>query len=97
MDEVICVLSNGFSSWMFSCGVFIDLEKAFDTVNQQIFLNKLNYYGIQTNGCHPTCLIDIKKYFKRRIFKITTNYMWGPTGVQGLIIYNKLNWKFQSW
>ena len=32
---------------MFSCGVFIDLQKVFDMVDHEILLQKLHHFGIR--------------------------------------------------
>ena len=45
--DIVNKIQENMDKGMFSCGVFIDLQKAFDTVNHHILLQKLNHYGVR--------------------------------------------------
>ena len=45
--ELTNKILDSFEKNEFTIGTFIDLKKAFDTVNHCILLDKLNFYGIQ--------------------------------------------------
>ena len=39
-------IRQGLDEGYVGCGIFVDLQKAFDTVDHEILLSKLDYYGI---------------------------------------------------
>ena len=42
-------IKESIDNGTFGCGVFVDLQKAFDTVNHTILLKKLEYYCVRGN------------------------------------------------
>ena len=61
-------IKNSLDNRKFGCGTFIDLQKAFDTVNHDILLMKLEHYGIR-----GTTLDWLKSYLSDRKQYISVN------------------------
>ena len=61
-------IKNSLDNRKFGCGIFIDLQKAFDTVNHNILLMKLEHYGIR-----GTALNWFKSYLSGRKQYVSVN------------------------
>ena len=47
LNEMINMIVDALDKKMYSVGVFIDLKKAFDTVDHTLLIKKFSYYGIR--------------------------------------------------
>jgi hypothetical protein len=83
--ELVDQINNGFNENKFTLGIFIDLTKAFDTVDHSILLDKLKYYGVINKDYNwiKTYLTDRTQYVHKKEYGI----LKVPCGVpQGSIL-----------
>ena len=61
--EITEKIRKALDSGKFACGIFVDLQKAFDTVNHEILLKKLDHYGLRgaTNSWFESYLNNRKQ------------------------------------
>ena len=54
---------------LFACGVYLDLKKAFDTVNHNILLSKLHHHGIRgkVNDWFKSFLVKRNQYTRTKM------------------------------
>ena len=77
-------IKTTIDSGKFGCGIFVALKKAFDTVNHEILLNKLEHYGIRDTELNwfRTYLTDRKQFvsFNEQSSELLENNCGVPQG-----------------
>ena len=71
LNNIVEEIKESLDKGNFACGVFIDLEKAFDTVNHRILLGKLEHYGLRgiSNDWFRSYLSSRKQCIKLDVIK----------------------------
>ncbi|CAB4023601.1 Hypothetical predicted protein, partial [Paramuricea clavata] len=81
-DQILMGMDKG----LVTGAVFIDLAKAFDTIDHDVLIRKLKHYGVSNES-----LLWFKDYFCARKQFVTIGYrLWGPARVNSwpVIIYH---------
>ena len=57
-------MKQSLDQGLFSCGIFVDLQETFDTIDYEILLGKVEHYGIRgiTNKWFETYLKDRQQF-----------------------------------
>ena len=76
--ELINNIYEGFENNQYTVGVFVDLKKAFDTVNHEILLDKLNFYSI--TGILLTWLTSYLSHRQQYVMVHGHGRLWGSPG-----------------
>ena len=75
-------IKESIDNGKYGCGIFIDLRKAFDTVNHEILLKKLEHYGIRDS------MLDwFRSYLKDRKQYVSINEQGSVLGPLLFLIY----------
>jgi retron-type reverse transcriptase len=85
--SIIDKIEHAVEDGKLSCGIFLDLSKAFDTVNHSILLQKLEHYGIRgvAYDWFVSYLTERKKIVS--IGQICSSHLINPCGVpQGSVL-----------
>ena len=75
--DIVNAIQTNMDKQLFSCGVFIDLKKAFDTVDHNILLHKLDHYGFRG---------VINKWFSSYLLGRTQTTQIGPHVSYALLV-----------
>ena len=65
--HIINDITKGLDNKLFWIGIFIDLSKAFDTVDHKLLIRKLNHYGVR--GTALQWFIDYLNNCKQCFYK----------------------------
>ena len=62
--EIICRITNQLDKGLTPMNIYIDLSKAFDTLDHEILIHKLQYYGVSGSALRlfKTYLTERKQY-----------------------------------